>query len=247
MRTKSFGKWMGGCRKAAARSALAVATVIAAAPATAGSFQVNPVQLNLPAGRTSISMTLSNTDPQPLAIRAQVYRWVQKDGNDVYEPTQDVIVSPPIFTVPPAATQLVRVGLRSRTGDGAYRVILEEIPRPKAGNVNVALRLNLPLYLLAPGAAKPEMHWAMWQDAAGNMVVEGTNTGLRHLQVIEIDAAVGNGAAKVVSKDMGVVLPHSARQWNIGKQPDFRPGTPVVLKMQTASGPMQAQVVPLKR
>jgi len=149
--------------------------------------------------------------------------------------------------VPAAGKQLIRVGLRSRTGATAYRVILEEIPRPQKGAVNVALHLNLPLYLLAAGDAKPVMRWAMWQDASGTTIVEGTNTGAQRLQVSEISAAIGSGAPVSLSKKVGVILPQSARQWTVAKRADLRPGTPLVLHIRTANGPMQAQVVPLKR
>jgi fimbrial chaperone protein len=242
------GKWMGGCCKAAAHSAAAVAGMLACVPAVAGSFQVNPVQLTLPADRNLTSLTVNNTDTQALAIRARTFRWTQKDGHDVYEPTNDLIVSPPIFSVPAAGTQLIRVGLRSRSGATAYRVILEEIPQPRNGTVNVALRLNLPLYLLPPaGAAKAAVRWAMWKGADGSVTVEGTNSGAQRLQVSEISAAIGNSAPVSLSKQVGVILPQSALQWNIGKRADLRPGTPVVLQIRTPGGPVQAQVVPQQR
>lgn len=244
MQVGTFAKGSGHLSRMAATLAILVAGAALSTPATAGSFRVNPVQINLPADRQSTTLTITNSDSSPVSVRVQGYAWTQRGGEDVYTPTGNVIVSPPIFTIPGGKTQLVRIGLKSRTAAGAYRVIFEEIPRekPVEGQVQVNLRLNLPLYVLPKGGGKADLSWAAWRDSSGNLVVEGRNRGNLHDQVLQLEADDGTGRL-VLSKQMGVVLPGSARNWKIGKRPDLKTGTPLTLTVRSPAGETQTRIV----
>ena len=217
---------------------------VIAVPASAGSLKVNPVHINLPAGRQSVSLKMTNSDGSAVAVRVTAFAWTQAGGLDVYTATNNVIVSPPIFTIPAAATQLVRIGLRDRAATGAYRVIFEEIPRvrPLDGQIQINLRLNLPLYVLAKGRTRPNLSWTAWRDPSGNLIVEGRNRGALHSQVLALAADQG-GRRHSLSDQMGVVLPGSARQWTIGKRPEFVVGAPMLLRVKGSAGETQAQIV----
>ena len=229
---------------AAAIGAWVVAGQMLAAPASAGSFKVDPVQITLPADRQSASLKMTNSDAAPVSVRVATFAWTQVDGRDVYSPTGNVIASPPIFTIPAGKTQIVRVGLRNRAGAGAYRVILEEIPRdkPVQGQVQITLRLNLPLYALPKGGGKAELGWTAWRDAAGDLIVEGRNRGSRHAQIVQLAADQG-GRQHIISTQMGVVLPGSARQWKIGKRSELALGAPFLLRAKGPAGESQSQVI----
>jgi fimbrial chaperone protein len=219
-----------------------------ATPADAGSFRVNPVQITLPPDRQSTTLTITNGESTPVSVQAQAYSWTQQGGADVLAPTGNVIVSPPIFTILGGKTQLVRVGLKSRTTTGAYRLILEEIPRDKPvdGQVQVNLRLNLPLYLLPKRGGKVELSWAAWRDSSGNIVVQGRNWGTLHGQVLQLEADNGT-SRQLLSNQMGVVLPGCARNWNIGKRPDLKTGTLLTLRVRSQAGEMQTRIVVQQR
>lgn len=215
-----------------------------AVPASAGSLKVNPVHINLPADARAVSLKMSNGDAAPVSIRVATFTWSQADGRDIYTPTADVIASPPIFTIPARATQLVRIGLRHKGRSNAYRVIFEEIPvqKPADGRIQITVRLNLPLYVLPPGGGKPELSWKAWRDAAGQLTVEGRNRGTLHGQVTQLSAQLP-GRRELLSNDMGVVLPGSARRWTIGKRSDFAVGAPLLLKVRSSAGETQSQIV----
>lgn len=213
-------------------------------PAFAGSLKVNPVHINLPAGSRSVSLTMTNGGAADTSVRVTTLGWTQVGGSDVYTATSNVIVSPPIFTIPAGKTQLVRIGLRSRAGPGAYRVIFEEIPaqKPVDGQIQVTLKLNLPLYLLPPAGGKSNMAWRAWRDSTGELVVEGRNRGSLHQQVTQLSAQLPPGL-ELLSKEMGVVLPGSARQWKIGKRSGLAAGSPLLLKVRSSAGETQSQIV----
>jgi fimbrial chaperone protein len=210
---------------------------------------VDPVNLTMAAGQRRASLTIKNGDADPVAVRVFAYRWTQKDGVDVYSETEDIIASPPIFTIAPGGTQLVRFGLRGRSGGNAYRIFLEEIPRQRPDNaqIQVALRLNLPLYLLTEKGGKPELSWSAWRDSAGDLFIAATNGGSVQAQVLEISAADEGGGTKVLSRELGVVLPASARRWNAGKATGFGVGSVMHLKIRDAGGETPASIVVERR
>lgn len=205
-------------------------------PAFGGSFQVNPVQLVLQPDRTISSLTIRNVDREPVSVRVLTYRWTQVNGEDVYTPTNDLIASPPIFTIPANAQQLVRVGLRRHTPGAAYRVILEEIARPSSENViQVALRLNLPLYVLTAGGSSA-VRWSASRDATGEVILEARNDGTAHAQVTAIGLLGPAGERTALTTSMGVILPSSMRRWNVGKHPQLRAGSDLQLTVRSSSG-----------
>lgn len=233
-----------GARRTIWAAALAwlIAGAALAGPALAGSFKVDPVRINLPADRQTASLTIANSDAVPVAVRVVALEWTQVDGTDVHKPTGNVIASPPIFTIAPGKTQLVRIGLKNRDAARAYRVVLEEIPRqvPIDGQIQVTLRLDLPLYVLPKGGGKSDLRWRAWRDATGDLFVEGSNAGSLYGQVVEL--AAQQGAQQLRSTEIGVVLPGSARRWKIGKGSNFKVGLPLALKVRSAAGETQIQV-----
>src|SRR5687768_6452752 len=112
--------------------------------AAAGNFQVNPVVVEILPGRRTATISVTNRGSDAVPVRVTILRWTQQNGEDVYTPVTELIASPPMFTIPAHGTQHVRVGPRSQAAPGAYRVIVEEIPRSVAthNGVNIALRLN---------------------------------------------------------------------------------------------------------
>lgn len=226
-----------------AGTVLVAALMMAAAPAHAGSFQVNPVNVLLLPDKAATSLTVKNSDSEPVSIRVITYRWTQEKGEDVYSDTKDIISSPPIFTIPAGGSQLVRFGLRSRTAGASYRVILEEIPPEKSAKtgIQIALRVNLPLYVLSKdGEAK--VSWAAHRAPDGEVVLVAQNDGTLHQQVLEISAIEPTGKKSQLSGQMGVVLPNSARRWKIGKRPQLAAGEPLLLKIRTAEREIQTEV-----
>jgi fimbrial chaperone protein len=224
-------------------AAVSIAAAAIAVPASAGSFRVNPVQIKLPADQQAASLTITNSDAAPVAIRVVTLAWSQPNGEDKFGPTSNVIVSPPIFTIPAGGTQLVRVGLKNRGAESAYRVILEEIPRqqPIDGEVQVILRLNLPLYLIPKGGGTPDVSWHAWRTSDGNIDVEGRNCGTLYEQVAELSAEA-DGKAEILSKQLGVVLPGSSRIWKVRGSTLLHSGGSFTLKVRSSAGEIEVPI-----
>jgi len=197
-------------------------TAVPVAPAFAGTLQVNPVLLEINSGRRTATVTIRNEEATPVTIRAYALDWRQAGGDEGYAETSAVIVSPPIFTVAPGATQLIRVGLRTPSGaPAAYRLIVEEVPGAEPGSgIRVALRLNLPLYSSIAAGEFSALRWSAWREADGGWTLEAVNGGRGY---VRIDPAVAQRAIGLRIPDhvnLGTVLPGAERRWHIGAQID---------------------------
>jgi fimbrial chaperone protein len=205
-------------------TALACASVLTwSVPASAGTLQVNPVLLEIGAGRRTATVTLRNEEAVPITIRAYVLDWRQADGQDVYTETNAMIVSPPIFTIPPGGTQLVRVGLRNASADPqAYRLIVEEVPEAApSGGIRVALRLNLPLYASVPVGDAGELRWSAMRGPDGSWTIEAANTGRGYVRLNPDLAQAATGIRFADTVAFGTVLPGASRRWTVGPNPQL--------------------------
>lgn len=197
----------------------ALALTALPAAALAGSIQVDPVKIEITPDRKTGAVRIRNTDVKPVTMRGHARSWVQVNGEDAHEDVASVIVSPPVFTIPAGATQLVRVGLRSASMQPAsYRLILEEMPEANPeGGVQVALRLDLPLYAMAKPGAPDDLVWSAWRQADSNWVIEATNRGAGYVRVEPELASARSGMTFDASRALGTVLPGSSKKWVVGK------------------------------
>lgn len=187
---------------------------LAAVPAAAGTLQVNPILVSIDADHRTGSVTVRNEEATPVTIRAYPLAWAQTGGEDDYTETSAVIVSPPVVTISPGATQLIRVGLRSQAGNGqAYRLMIEEVPEAApAGGIRVALRLNLPLYANIQSGVPTDLHWSAWRGADGAWQVEARNSGSGYVRVNPELAAAATGLG-FTDEGFGTILPGASRRW----------------------------------
>ena len=200
--------------------AAALCASVTAAPAVAGTLQVNPVLVQIGGDRRTATVTVRNEESVPVAIRAYPLAWSQPEGQDRYEDGAPVIVSPPIFTIPPGGTQLVRVGLRNpAAGPQAYRLIIEEVPEATpAEGIRVALRLNLPLYAGIDAGDAAQLRWAAERQADGGWLVSAENPGPGYVRLSGDAARAATGARFEDTVSFGTVLPGATRRWRVGPE-----------------------------
>lgn len=188
------------------------------APASAGTLQVNPVLVEITTARRTASVTIRNEEAVPVTIRTYALAWNQANGQDNYEETTDVIVSPPVTTIAPGASQLVRVGLRApANGPRAYRLIVEEVPEANpGGGIRVALRLNLPFYIQTAAGDVAQLRWSAQRYPDGGWSFEASNPGVGYARLSPDAARAATGVRFDDSIHFGTVLPGSTRRWRIG-------------------------------
>lgn len=230
-------------RAIACATALAMLTPVAA---LADGLRVSPVTLEVTAPGATTTLTLRNDGREPMTVQARVFRWVQQNGQERFEPTNAVVVSPPMTQLRPGAEQTVRVvrtGTSPVRGEEAYRIYIDEVPdrsRLQAGQVAFATRLRIPVFFTEAGARLPQVSFALTQSG-GMAYLEAHNAGDVRLRLGNVRLTRGGSA--VVRRDglFGYALGGSTMRWPLG--PAARIGTARAdLTATTSRGALNAPV-----
>ncbi len=165
-------------------------------------WEIDPVRVELFPEQQTAAVTIRNGSDQPTSIQIQAVEWTQIDGKDVYTPTKDLLVSPPIVTIAPKSEQIVRVALRRETdltSELTYRINLQELPPPPNPDfmgVQVALRISLPVFVQShKGEAAPKTSWKISRMPNNFLKVQVNNHGTAHIQVSDFSLYVPGGEA----------------------------------------------------
>lgn len=157
-----------------------------------------------------------------------------------------MLASPPIFTLGPRDSQVIRVGLKKPGGEdeAAYRVILEEIPQATSNSagIRVSLRLNLPFYKQPKAKGASRVTWSLAPAKDGGVELRATNAGTLHEQINRVEVADATGTRKRLVEQPGVVLPASTKSWAIGKG-RVQPGRPMKLIVVKPGGEEAAEAL----
>ena len=173
-----------------------------------------PVRLDIAAGAKAEVLTLTNHGDAPADMQVRALRWTQPGADDAYAPTDDVTVSPPRFTLAPAAQQVVRVYRRAAAppAERAYRVFVDQIPAGDAtpGTVRLPIRLVIPLFVAGAASGKTDLDWHA--TARGDTIdIDVANRGDRHVRISRLALAPTDGAAPVDGAQLVYVLPGARR------------------------------------
>lgn len=239
-------KWIV-CRLAAALQVCAVAAAFGVAPsAGAQMLSVLPVNIFLQPGQRTATLTVTNTGSKPTSIQVRSYEWGQKDDQDELTPSNVVIASPPLVTIAPGASQVVRLVLRQATleREATYRILLDQIPGPtEPGVVQMVLRLSIPIFALPATRVAPKLQFHL-ECAAGKWFLVGINTGLSHESLREIVVSASGGRKFLVDpRASPYLLAGSTRRWAIDPQGDtLRAGETVKLTARGVAGAIEMEM-----
>lgn len=215
----------GRRRFARAASAIACFALWCAAPLAswAGSFEVNPIRIDLTAAVRSATVTVRNSGNDPVVVQVSVQAWSQEEGKDVLSPTNEVLISPPIATIPADKEQVIRVGLR-RAPDAqkelSYRLFLQEVPpppQPGFQGLQVALRIGLPIFVQPrSGPAKATLVWDAQLRNPGSVYLKLQNKGTGHIQISDLEMYLPDEKEPVAAhSSLAYVLPGQSREWDL--------------------------------
>ena len=187
----------------------------------AADLDINPVRLEISAQEPTAAITIKNESDKPTSIQIRAVAWSQLDGKDVYVPTGDLLVSPPIVTIAPKSEQVIRAALRrpvDKASELAYRINLQELPEPPDpafAGVQVALRIGLPVFVQPQESkALPKMAWSIVRLPDNTLKVGLHNSGNAHVQISDFALYVPGSAQPLVGESSSsYVLAGQTREW----------------------------------
>lgn len=212
-----------------------LAAALLAGPAVASSLQVSPTRVEINGEQRIVALNIRNGGGEMASVQLELMAWSQKDGEDHYEPSSELLATPPIFNVPAGSQQIVRVGLRrppDAQSELAYRLFVQELPPPlKEGfqGLQMVVRLSLPVFV-AP-AATPASHQLRWQASLLNpneLQLRVSNGGNGRAQVS--DLYLDFGGEQIKPGNMRYVLPGASREWRIVAPPSLQRDATLELK-----------------
>jgi len=146
--------------------ALLLAAWLYAMPSGAANLRITPVKIEMAPGQTSTEVRLRNAESTESAFQVEAFAWRQdENGEDVLEPTDQIVAIPPLFRIAPEDQQVVRIGhlgAPAPDSETSFRLVLTELPLQKAEvgtpAIRVRLRVVLPVFIApAEGPAGPEI------------------------------------------------------------------------------------------
>jgi fimbrial chaperone protein len=157
-----------------------------------------------------------------------------------------VLVSPPLTSIAPGASQVVRIILRQppQGREATYRIVLDQIPPPAVpGVVRVVLRMSMPIFAQPTTRAVPHVQFHIERDA-GQVYLVAINDGGRHEAIREVVLLTSDGRKlRTGSSASPYVLAGATRRWPIDAQGSLPlPDETLRMTAHADSGDIEQQV-----
>lgn len=206
--------------KLTALAAMVVAAMLmsASAPARTGSLEVGPIRMQMFGPERTATLSVRNTDTSPVSVQIRTVDWTQPDGADLYLPSSALVVSPPLVTLGPGESQVVRVVVENMPvapTERAFRLILDELPGSSNDlptGVATTLRILVPIFVTPSTDSRANLQWSATQ-ADGQLTLTATNQGAARERLINLQLS---GGGRTIGDPLeGYVLAGGRRVWTI--------------------------------
>ncbi|MGA2276714.1 MAG: fimbria/pilus periplasmic chaperone [Terracidiphilus sp.] len=194
--------------------------------AGAQALSVLPVNIFLPPGQMATSLTVTNAGKSETAIQIRVFAWNQKGDDDPLTATENVLLSPPIATIAPGSSQVIRIILRmpAEYREATYRILVDQIPPPaEPGVVHMVLRLSIPIFVQPSTRSFPDVQFHVERNA-GQIDLVAINTGNLHEAIRDIVLTTSDGRKlKADTRTSPYILAGATRRWHMDVQDSLPP------------------------
>jgi len=201
-------------RKAATFAALLIlfGTGFTAAHA---SLNVSPVRVNLGDSHTKDVIQLTNQEDSVKSYEVEVVAWSQtKERREVYSPTEDILAVPPLFSLEPGETQLIRVGMLTDADENterSYRMFITELAPPEpeiveSTGITMRLQIGIPVFVAPAAAPTTTLEFIDYLQIEEQLFVQFHNSGNTHIKVIEVHYSAPGSAEKIITPAVTYIL-----------------------------------------
>jgi len=235
------------CKAGSNRSSFVlIIALLSGLPAAGQSLSVLPVNILFTPGQKATSLTVTNQGKGETAIQIRAFAWSQQSGDDELSPSDTVVVSPPLASIAPGATQVVRLILRQppRDREATYRILVDQIPPPaEAGIVRIVLRMSIPIFAEPTTRVVPHLQFHVERDG-GSAFLVASNDGAHHEKIRDVALWTSDGhKLDTKSNASPYVLAGATRRWPIEAQGSLpAPSETLRLTAHADSGAIEQQV-----
>jgi fimbrial chaperone protein len=228
------------------QAAIGLAAFLTTSAAFAASFAVDPLRLTF-SDQPVQALFIRNTSVEPLVLQLDLLDWSQEHGEEIFEPTEDLLVSPPITTIPAGGTQIVRIGLRKPPDpqeELSYRLFLQEVPKPRPDfeGLQVAVRISLPVFIQPTTTAMPELSWRLEPIGERKVRVIATNGGNAHEKITGF--TLRSGATVLATNQIqAYLLPGQEKIWSFDLDLTPEQGARLHLTAETSGGDKSVELI----
>jgi fimbrial chaperone protein len=193
----------------------------------ADNLGITPTQVYLSPKNAIGILRVTNNNSHAVVLQISLKKWFQKLSSTTFKDTQDLLVTPPIFTLPPGKTQIIRVAMVTppdRHTEKAYRLFLREvIPEVKtpvlqrADQLNIALRISLPVIIAPVEPAQQHLQWRIVEKKK-HLLLTAVNDGSKVVFINQLQ--VFNKEKQPITallSTFAYILPHEQFNWSIDR------------------------------
>ncbi len=171
-------------------------------------FRLSPLKLYFDANSNTASLKIQNDSASKVNLQLEAVTWSQdKDGEDLYSPTREIIFFPKILTIEAHGEQIVRVGYQgapAHSKEKSYRLFVQELPVEIPGEARMAfaVRMSIPVFV-RPVENDRAWHMEPVGFADQGLGIRVINTGNRYLMVGAMLAIGRDGNGQEVTRSEG--------------------------------------------
>ncbi len=169
-------------------------------------------------------------------------KWTKVFGKDVYEETNDVLVTPPLITLDSEEKQLVRLGMRATPDEkkgATYRLIINELPPSNlltSLGVKTLLEFRVPVVVAPLTPSKPKILWAANRLDDKKIKITLHNVGESYLSLQNISLSNGDENKPFVKQPIAYYILSGQKQDYEFDLPNSFKGRNVQISAQTDQG-----------
>lgn len=183
----------------------------------AAALQISPTRITLTAKNPINFFTLRNEGDMPVLIQLNPLAWSQENGKDIFTSTKHILITPPVASINPGKSQIIRLGLRHKNhavDEQAFRIIVEEVPlllQKKSLGVRILLNLSVPVFIKPIKDQQHHLAWQVQKMGKNKLKLHLFNDSNRHIQLVHL--TIASKHTLVNQPIFAYLLPHQVKTW----------------------------------